>query len=167
MFSPENSSLPGKSKPLCPTRVLRNAGVCWSLLLAVSLSSQLGCFNAEAMIESRRLTAIRARLQEVDLGQYQVTMPVGTWHDATTELDFHIFGKVATRETNTVQEVLETVRPEIRDQLLKVTRELSAEELEDPKLTSLRERIAAVINGFLEEELVQSVGFYHFRYSVF
>lgn len=136
-----------------------------TLLLLTPVAS--GCFNAEGLIESRRLTAIRATLQEVELGEFRITIPQGEPYDQTTEVSFHVFGRVTNRDMEAVAEVLETYGPVIRDKMLVATRELRPEDLEEPKLNVLREKIAGVINSFLEDELVQSVGFYHFRYSVF
>ena len=127
---------------------------------------QMGCFNAEALIESRRLVAIKARLEEIDLGKYRISLPHAEAVNQSIEVNFHVFGQVANRDFETVTELLESRRPEIRDQLLVVTRNLSEEELEDPGLTFLRQQIAKVVNDTLEGEPVQSVGFYKFRYSV-
>lgn len=126
-----------------------------------------GCFNADRLIESRRLTAIRAKLQEVELGDFRITLPQGDTFDETTELHFRVFGRVATRDAKTVGELLENYEPQIRDQMLVATRGLSREDIEEPKLSALRKTIAEVINGYLEDEPVQSVGFYTFRYAVF
>lgn len=136
-------------------------------LLGLGLSLQLGCFNAEALIESRRLVAIKARLEEIDLGKYRISLPHAEAVTETIEVNFHVFGQVANRDLESVTQILESSRPEIRDQLLVVTRNLSEAELQDPGLTSLREQIAKVVNDTLEGEPVQSVGFYKFRYSVF
>ena len=143
----------------------RFASAC--LLLTLALPTLGGCFNAEGLIESRRLTAIRAKLQEVDLGNFRISIPQGQSYGQTTELQFHVFGQVANRDMEAVAEVLEEYGPVIRDQMLVSVRELRPEELEEPRLTSLRESIAQVINGFLEEEPVQSVGFHQFRYIIF
>ncbi len=137
------------------------------LAVGLSLSMQLGCFNAEALIESRRLVAIKARLEEIDLGKYRISLPQTESVTETIEVNFHVFGQVANRDMETVSQLLESSRPEIRDQLLVVTRNLSEAELEDPELSSLREHIAKVVNNTLEGDPVQSVGFYNFRYAIF
>lgn len=138
-----------------------------SLLGSWALVALAGCFDADRLIESRRLTAIRAKLQEVELGEFHVTLPQGKNYDHTTELHFRVFGRVATRDAEAVAEVVENYQPQIRDQMLVATRELHREDIEEPKLIALRETIAEVVNGFLEEQPVQSIGFYTFRYAVF
>ena len=34
-----------------------------------------GCYDAEAMVKSRRELAIRAQLEEIDLGKFRITLP--------------------------------------------------------------------------------------------
>jgi len=136
------------------------------LLLWGSLTS-VGCFNAEAMIDSRRLIATRARLEEVDLGEFRVTLPHAVQKTDSSELRFQVFGQVANRDLDDVEEMLEMHGPEVRHNILIVARQMSVEDLEDPKLTALRSRIAQVVNESLEDDPVQSVGFYRFRYIEF
>jgi len=136
------------------------------LLVLVSLTSA-GCFNAEAMIESRRLVATRARLEEVDLGEFRVTLPHAVQKTDSSELRFQVFGQVANRDLHNVEEMLKQHGPEVRHNILIVARQMSVEDLEDPKLTALRSRIAQVVNESLEDNPVQSVGFYRFRYIEF
>ena len=74
---------------------------------------------------------------------------------------------MANRDLDSVSEIVESKGPTIHDKVLVMARHLSEEELEDPELASLRKQIAEVFNETLEGEPVQSVGFYHFRYSIF
>jgi hypothetical protein len=132
-------------------------------LVLASLTSA-GCFNAEAMIEARRAIAIRKRLAEVDLGKFRVTLPRAVEHTESPELHFHVFGQVANRDLDGIEEMLEKSGPEIRHDVLIVARTMTMEDLEDPKLAELRSRIAQVVNDSLEGEPVQAVGFYRFGY---
>lgn len=152
VIAPEKNGIPGRLG-------------CWLLLLTVAI--QVGCFDAEVIIASRRAIAIRARLEEVDLGEYRVTLPQFTEHSDPAQLDFHIFGQVANRELKAVKKALEDYGPEIHHQLILEARSLSEQELEDPELTSLREDIAKVVNETLDGDPVQLIGFYKFSYSSF
>ncbi len=138
---------------------------CWLLLLVSTI--QVGCFDADVIIASRRAIAIRARLEEVDLGEYRVTLPQFAELSDPAQLNFHVFGHVANRDLKAVKKALEDYGPEIHHQLILEARSLSEQELEDPLLTSLREDIAKVVNETLEGNPVQSVGFYQFSYSSF
>ena len=126
-----------------------------------------GCFNAESMIESRRADALGARLVEVDLGKFHISLPQPPETTALAEIRFHIFGQVANRNLDIVQKSLETNGPEIHHRLLLATRQLRPGEINDPELTSLRTHIVNVFNETLPEEPLQSVGFYYFRFSDF
>ncbi len=119
------------------------------------------------MIESRRIIAIRTRLEEVDLGNFRVTLPHAAERTKSSELHFHIFGQVANRDLDVVEEMLTKMEPEIRHQVLIVARLMTVEDLEDPKLTTLRSRVAEVVNESLEGKPVQAVGFYSFGYMPF
>lgn len=139
------------------------------LPFALSLASltSVGCFDADAMIDARRVIAIRARLVEVDLGEFRVTLPHAVERTDSSELHFHVFGQVANRELKKVEEMLKKKGPEIRHRMLIVARLLTIEDLEDPKLSALRSRIAEVANESLEDEPIQAVGFYRFGYLKF
>lgn len=135
-------------------------------LLLVSLTS-VGCIDADAMIKSRRVIAIRTRLKEVDLGKFRVTLPHAVERTDSSELHFHVFGQIINRDLDDVEEALKKKGPEIRHRMLIVARLMTIEDLEDPKLTTLRASIAKVVNESLEGEPVQSVGFYRFGYRQF
>ena len=135
-------------------------------LLLASLTS-VGCVDADAMIESRHVIAIRARLKEVDLGKFRVTLPHAVERTDSAELHFHVFGQVTNHDLDNVEEALKKKGPEIRHRMLIVARLMTIEDLEDPKLTALRGNIAKVVNESLEGEPLQSVGFYRFGYMNF
>jgi hypothetical protein len=126
-----------------------------------------GCFDAEAMIDARRKIAILARLEEVDLGEFRLTLPRPAQSADMAEIQFHAFGQVANRDLDKVTEALETHGPELRHRLLLAARQLELENIEDPQLDLLRSQIAAVINETLPGEPLQSVGFYRFGYYNF
>ena len=125
----------------------------------------VGCFDAESMVEARRAVAIKARLEEVDLGEFRVTLPRPPETNEVAEISFHVFGHVANRDLRMVQDALETHGPELRHKLLLATRQLGMEEIEDPQLQSLRNYVAEVINETLPGDPLQFVGFYRFSFS--
>jgi hypothetical protein len=146
-------------------RLSARAGLLVVLLLA-SLTS-VGCFNAEAMIEARRVIAIRTRLVEVDLGEFRVTLPHAAQRTESSELHFHVFGQIANRDLKKIEQSLEKSGPEIRHDVLMAARLMSVDDLEDPKLAKLRDHIVQVVNESLEGEPVREVGFYRFGYMNF
>jgi len=124
-----------------------------------------GCFNAEAMIEKRRAIAILTRLEEIDLGHFHISVPRPTDEVAAAEIHFHAFGQVENRDLKLVQASLKKYGPELRHRLLLASRALTMADLEDPQLTHLRKNIVSVVNENLEDDPLQSVGFYRFEYS--
>lgn len=117
------------------------------------------------MIAARRAIAIRARLEEVDLGEFRISLPRPAETTEGSEIFFHAFGQVANRDMDKVLEALETHGPELRHRLLLAARDMTMEDIQDPPLTELRSHIAEVVNEKLSGELLQSVGFYKFGFS--
>ena len=137
-----------------------------AVLLCLMMSS-VGCFDADALIEARRITVMRKRLVEVDLGKFRVTLPHAAEKTENAELYFHVFGQVANRDLNKVKEAIEKNGPELRHSMLIAARLMTAEQLEDPQLKALRQNFAKVVNETLEGDPVQSIGFYRFGYMSF
>ncbi len=125
----------------------------------------VGCFDAESLIEERRAIAMRDRLEEVDLGEFQVSLPQPSETMEAAEIFFHVFGQVANRDMKKVRKSLEELGPEFRHRLLLAVRQLALEDIQDPPLTTLRKQIADMVNESLPGEPLQSVGFYRFGYS--
>jgi len=119
------------------------------------------------MIDARRKVAILARLEEVDLGKFRLTLSHPPQSVEMAEIQFHAFGQVANRDLDQVTDALETYGPELRHRLLLAARQLQLKDLEDAQLKLLRTQIATVFNETLPGEPLQSVGFYQFRYYNF
>ena len=130
------------------------------LLLVAALTAPVGCYNAEALLESQRAEALLTKLEEVDLGQYRVSLPSRRGGIANTEIQFHLFGQVRYKDLPGVEAAIEEQRATISHELLFSIRELPTKEFEDADLTQLRENIKAVVNSRIEGKPVQMVGFY-------
>ncbi len=134
-----------------------------TLLLAAPLS--LGCYDAEALRHERSEAAAAVRMEEIDLGAFQITLP-HILGDATDSIvEFHAFGQVERADRAAVARALETRTAELRSRMLISVRAMTNADFDEPKLTALRTAIAEVINGALEQKLVKRVGFYHFSFS--
>jgi hypothetical protein len=136
-------------------------------LLVVAISMTTGCFNAESIIQTHRAETLGARLEEVDLGVYHISLPQPVETTAIAEIDFHVFGQVANRDLKKVIKLVEKNGPELRHRLLLAARQLKSHDVCDPELAALRTQIVSVFNETLPGEPLQSVGFYHFRYTNF
>jgi len=119
------------------------------------------------MIDARRKVAILARMEEIDLGEYRLTLPRPVQSTEMAEIQFHAFGHVANRDLDEVTEAIETLGPELQHQLLLAVRGLALKDIEDPQLELLRTQIVSVINATLPGEPLHAVGFYRFGYYNF
>lgn len=131
-----------------------------------TLGATAGCYDAAALRKERQEATSVARLEEVDLGAYRVTLPHKLGVAIDRVVDFHAFGQVARRHRSTVAKALELRSAELRAQMLLELRGLPAVAYEEPKLIALRQKIADVINGALDDKLVKQVGFYHYTFDV-
>ncbi len=147
------------------TRRILAPAVRWAMTIVCL--SLVGCFDADAMIEARRKVAILARLEEVDLGEYRLTLPQPVQSTEMAEVQFHVFGQVANRDLDQVTEALETYGPELRSRILLAARKLSLKDLEDAQLELLRTEIVDVVNETLPGEPLQSIGLYSLNYYNF
>ena len=139
----------------------------WQAWAAVgALAALVGCYDIEALEQARHEETNLVKLAEVDLGAFHVTLPQATSEAGGCVVDFHAFGRVASRDQAKVAQELEERRPELRSRMLLALRAMTAEELEEPSLDSLRESIAAAINQALDKKRVKNVGFYSFSYII-
>lgn len=135
-------------------------------LIALAMCVTLpGCYDAKALIDARREIAIRAKLVEVDLGAYRVTLPKPFTELERAEVNFHAFGQIAHRDLQKAKKTLDEVAPDLRHRLLLAVRQMRMSEIADPSLDSLRTSIAEAVNEMVEGDPVKSVGFYSFTFS--
>jgi hypothetical protein len=123
-----------------------------------------GCYDAEALIEARRAVAIRARLVEVDLGEFRITLPGPYTERKRAEIHFRAFGQVANRDLKLVRETLEKNGPDLQNRMLLVVRRMKMREIQEPALTTLRNSLTSAVNDTLPGDPLQSVGFYCFGF---
>ena len=135
-----------------------------SALLLIAGFTCIGCYDGEQLVELARAEAIRTRLEEVDLGTYRTTMPRDAVTASVTEMEFRVFGNVPRYRIPEIEEQLETEGYRIRYATLTALRQAAPEDLADPGLTVLRERIAEVANEILKEGAIDSVGFADIRF---
>ena len=135
------------------------------LCVLVTCSGILGCYDGQALIDARREVAVRARLVEVDLGEYQVTLPRPYSKLERAQVDFHVFGQIAHSDLKQAKKTLKARDPDLRHRLLLAVRQMNMDEIADPSLKSLRANIVEAVNEMVEGEPVQSVGFYSFTFS--
>ena len=132
-----------------------------SIVFAVACA---GCYEGEQLIEQLHSEANRAGLEEIDLGTYRTTMPRDEATATFTDMQFRIFGNVPRYHLETVRARIESDVYRLRHDMLSAVRQATPEELTDPDLTGLRERIADVVNEVLGEVQIDAIGFADVRF---
>jgi hypothetical protein len=132
--------------------------------LSLAMIALGGCYDAEALIKTRREIAIKARLVEVDLGNFRITLPGPYTERKRAEIHFRAFGQVANRDLKLVRATLAKNGPDLQNRMLLVVRKMKMHEIQEPRLTTLRESLASAINDTLPGDPLQSVGFYSFGF---
>jgi hypothetical protein len=135
------------------------------LLVLITLFPMfMGCYEATALIDARREVAIKARLVEVDLGEFRITLPGPYSERKRAEIHFRAFGQVANRDLKMVRRTLESNGPDLQNRMLLVVRQMKMSEIQEPALNTLRESLATAINDTLPGDPLQFVGFYSFGF---
>jgi hypothetical protein len=134
--------------------------VCIFVLLLAILAACSGCYDGEALVHAARSSALKTRLAEVDFGSYRTTLPRDEKTQSFTELKLHIFGTVPRYRVHEIEKRIKAEEYRLRHETLGAVRTTTREELAEPSLTQLRERIEKVVNEILEEAPVKSIGFY-------
>jgi hypothetical protein len=146
---------PHSPQPLLAVR----CGLAIVLLGAVTLP---GCFDGSAILEAHKEETNLVRLDEIDIGEYRITLPESPGRPSGGVIEFHVFGQVARRDRDKVASALQFNSAEIRHRVLLLTRALTKEQLDEPKLSTLRNEIAKIANASLESKMVRNVGFHRF-----
>jgi hypothetical protein len=139
----------------------------WRRLSIVLLATATlpGCFDGSAILEAHKEETNLVRLDEVDIGEYRITLPQSPGRPSGGVVEFHVFGQVTRRDRDKVASALQFNSAEIRYRVLLLTRALTQEQLEEPKLSTLRNEIAKIANASLESKMVRNVGFYRFAFT--
>ncbi len=133
---------------------------CWISILAIAFVLCTGCYNGKEMVKQAQSVALKTRLAEVDLGEFQTTLPRDPVTNRFTSVDFHIFGTVPRYRLAAVKKQLKSDEYRVRHETLAAVRMSTREELAEPTFAQLRARIEKVVNSVLEDEPIKEIGFY-------
>ncbi|TWT85415.1 hypothetical protein Pla123a_02220 [Posidoniimonas polymericola] len=130
---------------------------------AALLLPAAGCYDAAAMIERVRNDAIQSRLEEIDLGDFHVTLPRDETNSETTEVFVDVYGRAVRYRLADIETKLEEEDYSYRQNMLLAVRSTSNEELAEPGLGTLRKRLFEVVNTTLADTPVEQVGIEYIR----
>ena len=101
---------------------------------------------------------------EIDLGEFQA--PIHQQDTNTVITVFcGVFGTVRNGDLGRLQKELQAKHARVRQQLLAAIRASSRDELYEPNLTDLKQRLLKAVRARIDEPNVYRVGFTHFHYS--
>ena len=138
-----------------PSRTLR---LCTAASLTFVLLTCIGCYDAHALIEQIRTDALRNRLHEIDLGTFRTTMPRDPKTNLLMQMELHLFGTAPQYRIHAIQERLESESYRLRSETLAAIRKTNGDELSEPDLTHLRDRLEQVVNNVLSDAPIKSLG---------
>jgi hypothetical protein len=124
-----------------------------------------GCYNADALLEGRSEAAKVLHMEEINLGDFAITLPHVLGEATDYLVEFSVFGYVKSGDRDKVAHALAHRGPELRSRMLVKVRTLDDADFDEPKLTKLRQSVAEVLNEALKEQIIQRVGFYHYSFS--
>jgi hypothetical protein len=127
-------------------------------MLAIAFSS--GCYDGDLLVLEARSAAHNTRLAEVDLGHFLTTLPRDRKNNSFTDLEVHLFATVPHSRVSSVKRQLAMEEYRLRHDLLAAVRGATSEELTEPSLAQLRQRVEKVIDAILADQPVKSIGFY-------
>lgn len=134
-------------------------------ILAVAVAAPVGCYDGAVLLSAHRSEADTKSLAEVDLGEFRVSLAAPRGAADAGHVEFHVFGQVARRNRDEVVKLLAQNEPEWRRRMLLLVRGLASNELDEPKLETLRSGIVAAANAALGTKLIKNVGFYRFSFA--
>jgi hypothetical protein len=130
-----------------------------------ALAATSGCVDGGAVLDAHEQETNLVRLDEIDIGEFRVTLPHAPGSAGGGVVEFHAFGQVAHRDRDKVASVLHQNSAELRYRVLLLVRALTREQLDEPRLQSLRSQITQVANASFDEKMVKNVGFYKFAFE--
>lgn len=124
-----------------------------------------GCYDSAEMLQRVRNAALKQQLEEVDLGQYQVSLPRRLDSGEAVEIAIHMVGQLPRYRVKEVSKLLEEKLFLIRSETVMTLRNCPPEELTEPSLAQLKARLLKLTNDALGEKLVEDVVLREFGFS--
>ena len=132
------------------------------LLLSLSTIGLCGCYDGQAMIERITQRVSDDHREEIDLGSYQVTLPRLSDDAVATTVRLELVATSHRQLADKFKRQLEDVRPHLRHATILTLRACRREELLEPDLAMLHERIETTTEKFLTAAPIDSIDFRSF-----
>lgn len=133
----------------------------WPALAACALAAP-GCYDGAVLLAAHNEATSLVTLDEIDLGEFRISLPHEPGQPGGTIVEFHAFCQVTRRDRAQAAKALALQGPELRYRIMLLVRGMSSKELEEPTLKTLRRGIMQAANALLEQKYVKQVGFHRF-----
>lgn len=131
---------------------------------AIACGAIPGCYNGDALVERARNDALRTRVETVDLGRFDITMPSSVGLHGMTEVQIEPFGRTVRYKLSDTEDLIEERRYALRHAVMLTVRSSELEDFADPNLKRLRDRLLVSVHEALGDDAIDSVGFNHVRF---
>jgi hypothetical protein len=132
------------------------------ILLFALLAGLGGCYDGQAMVERISQRVSDDHREEVDVGSYQVTLPRLSDDPVATTVRLDVVATVHRKHADQFKRQLEDVRSHLRHATIITLRACRREELLEPDLATLHERIESTTEKYLTETPIDSIDFRSF-----
>jgi hypothetical protein len=133
-------------------------------VLVAMLVAPVGCYDGERLVKRARNAAIRTRSEEVSLGYFRTTLPREANGGTPMEVELELFVTTKRYRVQQIERVIEAESARLRQKLLVAIRETTAEEIADPRLVGLRQRLLAVTKEIFVKPPIDSMGIRQIRF---
>jgi hypothetical protein len=137
-----------------------------AVILTASLAMLLGGCSSRPMFELDELDLVPAQeeLTECSLGEYRIPIPVVEYqgdiqpaHRHGFQLEFELFALVLPHEKSQITDAWERHEGKIRDRVIRICRNSSLDELQEPELGTLKARLLDALAPHLGENEVRQL----------
>jgi hypothetical protein len=148
-----------------PQNARTGALVRWLLAVGCIVTVIGGC-NAAPKFEFDEFDLVPAQeeLAEFSLGEYRIPIPVTTYHADRRptqrngfQLEFELFALVSPDEKSQITEAWDRHQGKIRDRVIRICRNSSLDELQEPELATLKGRLMDALAPQLGENEVRQL----------
>ncbi len=138
-------------------------GILAGMLIAAAVVAVGGCYDAADLVAQAKEKASLKQLEEIDLGEFSVTLPREEGSTTIVAVRIHPFANVSKQRVHVISEQLGKLRPALRHKVILAVRKATPEELIEPELIRLQERVRRVAITELDAAPIHSIGFKRFE----
>jgi hypothetical protein len=116
-----------------------------------------GCYDRQELVARALARVPDDHGVELDLGRYRVTLPRVDGQPGVTTLELEVAATVDRKSARKMEKQLEEVRTSMQHATLLALRQCNPNELVEPSLASLRQRIAEETEAFLTVAPIEAI----------